>query len=272
MKIVSSGRVINSAEFYKKKKRRRWIQSVLISIGILVTLSSLIYFSRREQFLITTVTIMGENVVGEEEIIQTVKSLIDGFYFWVIPRANAFVYPWRVIKQNLIEEFPRLQSVDLNLNKFQTLVINIEERIPFALYCIEDKCFFMDKEGFIFALAPSFSDGVYFVYRTDEPIADPIGQRFVTPEEFEMLSTFIETLPESNIRPVTLKINGDDYNLFLPNDGQIIWRRGSDMLLLRSNLKAFLFDDAIKTQSDFLDKLLYLDLRTENKIFYKFKE
>ena len=271
MKIVSSGRVLNSAAFYKKKKRRKRLQLILLFVGALAIIFSLIYFFRQEQFLITTVMVTRENVIDKEEIIQTVQYLLDDYYLWVIPRSNTFIYPRRTIEQNLTEAFPRLKSIDLDLDEFKTLVITVEERAPFALYCIGDKCFFLDKEGLIFTPAPSFSTGVYFIYRTEELIENPIGKRFVTPEEFGSLLKFMETLSILNIRPSTLEIGIDDYSLFLSDGGRIIWRRGDDLLLIRSNLETFLSNDSIRAQSDFLEKILYLDLRTENKVFYKFK-
>ena len=271
MKIVSSGRVLNSAAFYKKKKRRKRLQFILIFIGVLEIIFSLIYFFRQEQFLITTIVVTGENVIAKEEITQTVRHLLDGYYLWIIPRANTFIYPRQTIEQNLTEAFPRLKSIDLNVDELRTLILTVEERAPFALYCVGDKCFFLDKEGLIFAPAPSFSAGVYFIYRTEDLIENPIGKRFVTPEEFGSLLKFMETLSILNIRPSTLEIGIDDYSLFLSDGGRIIWRRGDDLLFIRSNLEAFLSDDSIRAQSDFLKKILYLDLRTENKVFYKFK-
>ena len=69
-----------------------------------------------------------------------------------------------------------------------------------------------------------------------------------------------------------LELGDGEYKLFLSNNGQIIWRRNSDLALIGLNLEAFLSDDSIQAQSNFLDKILYLDLRTENKVFYKFKD
>jgi cell division septal protein FtsQ len=271
MKIVSSGRALNSAEFYKKKKKRRRIKFVLILLGVLAIIGALVYLSRLERFLIIDVTVVGENIVDKGDTIQAVQQLINGYYLWVIPRDNTFLYPRRIIKQRLIEGFSRLESVDLNLDEFRTLVVTVKERIPFALYCVADECFFLDKEGFIFALAPSFSDGVYFVYSTEEPIDNPIGKQLTSTENFESLLGFMKILPTLNLHPMAMKITVDDYNLLLSNGGRLIWRREDDPVLLRSNLEAFLSDDSIKVQEDFLEKVLYLDLRTTNKVFYKFK-
>ncbi|MEX2013303.1 MAG: hypothetical protein WD897_00065, partial [Parcubacteria group bacterium] len=181
MKIVSSGQVLNSREFYEKKKRRRRFQLVLLFIGFLAILSSLVYFSRQERFLITEVAVLAENIVDKEEITQIARRLLTDYYFWIVPRANTFVYPRPLIKKALLSEFPRLKSVDLNLDEHRRLVITVRERVPFALYCTNlsgqaSECFFLDEEGFIFAPAPSFSDGVYFIYVTEDPIESPIGK------------------------------------------------------------------------------------------------
>lgn len=271
MKIVSSGRTLNSAAFYKKKQKRRRILLTLIFVGLVAIIFLFVYFSRQERFLISGITITGENIVEREEMTQTVQHLLDGYYLWVIPRANAFIYPRRTIKQSLSEKFPRLKSIELNLETLQTLIIAVEERVPFALYCIADECFFIDEDGLIFALAPAFSDGVYFVYSTGEPIDNPIGKQLIPAEEFGSLLKFMKILPTLNIQPVAMQITADDYVLSLSNGGQLIWRRESDPILLQSNLEAFLSDKSVRNRANFFDKILYLDLRTENKVFYKFK-
>ncbi|MDO8590255.1 MAG: hypothetical protein Q7R69_03210 [bacterium] len=271
MKIVSSGRVLNSREFYEKKKRRRLIRLTLLSIGFLSILSWLIYLSRLERFQITDVTILGENVVDKEEIIQTVRRGLAGYYLWLIPRANVLIYPRRAIRENLLGEFPRFKSVNLDLGEQQELLVAVLERMPFALYCTPE-CFFLDEEGFIFAPAPSFSDGVYFAYLAPNQAESPVGKRFTPIQDFRLLSKFIENLAALKIQPLTMEVGSEDYKLGLSEGGQIIWRREDDLVLIRSNLEAFLSDPAIKAQSDFFDRIRYLDLRTENKVFYKFKD
>jgi len=271
MKIVSSGRVLNSREFYEKKKRKRRIQFILLSVAFISGVSLFVYLSRQEQFLIVEVAVLGENVVDKEEITKATQHLLAGYYLWMVPRANAFIYPSRTIERSLLKEFPRLKSVEVDSGESQRLLVTVEERIPLALYCISE-CFFLDEEGLIFASAPFFSSGVYFIYTTEDSLENPVGERIVPIEEFKKLSEFIEALAVLNIYPIGLEISGGEYRLLLPTGGRILWRRDDDLTLIYANLEAFLADNVIRTQSDFLDKVLYLDLRTENKVFYKFKE
>ena len=284
MKIVSSGKVLNSREFYKKKIKKRRFQLILLAIGFLALVSVLVYVSRKERFLITDVVVLGENVIDKDELRQKAEDLLAKHYLWLFPRSNILTYPRGEIRQSLLKAFPRLKSLDLNLDQDRRLEITVFERVPFALYCngisdspiisLKDQvkdCFFIDKEGLIFALAPLFSSGVYFIYLTETLLENPIGQRFVTLEEFNALQRFITNLVSLNITPSAFLIKTDEYRLILSNGGEIIWRKASELSLIYSNLEAFLNDEAIRTQSNFLDRVRYLDLRTVNKVFYKFK-
>lgn len=278
MKIVSSGKVLNSSAFYRKKKKRQRLQFILLTIGFLLILASFVYFSRQERFLITEVVVMGEGVADQEEIVRTTERLLAGYYLWIIPRAGELIYPRHAIEESLIREFPRLKSVDLGLAESKTLRIGVEERLPAALYCADtlnpgntSECYFLDEDGFIFAPAPSFSGVVYFVYAAEAPIEDPIGKEFVASEEFRVLAKFIEDLATLNLRSVALELGKSGYRLLLSTGGEIRWRRDSDLALIRSNLESFLSDASIRARSDFFDKILYLDLGTENKVFYRFK-
>ena len=277
MKIVSSGKVLNSSEFYKKKKLRRRIQLISLLVVVIASIFSLVYFSRQDRFLISEVTVLGENVVDKDQMMQAVGESLGGYYFWLVPRKNVLIYPRRTIEESLIGNFPRLKAVDLNLEDNE-LFVTVEERVPDALYCPKislplgaGDCFFLDEDGLMFAIAPSFTGAVYFIYTTEEPIENPIGKKILAPEEFKSIKEFIETLAVLNIYPMALEISSDEYSLLLANNTRIIWRKESDLVLVHSNLEAFLSDEVIQAQSNFLDKILYLDLRTENKVFYKFK-
>jgi len=279
MKIISSGKVLNSPGFYKKKKLKERIQLALILIGVLVLVSSFVYLTRHERFMISEVEVLEKNAIDTDEIIEATKSVLSGNYLWLIPRSSAFVYPSSKIEAHLLASFPRLKSVKLELSDMKKLTVSVSEREPFALYCANalhpataSECYFLDEEGLIFADAPSFSGVTYFVFATEDPIENPIGERFLPLDEFSYLLNFIENLTTLNIKPLALGFSGNEYSLFLPNGGQITLKKDDDFASVYSNLTAFLTDEAIKSQPNFLDKILYLDLRTKDKVRWKFQE
>ena len=288
---VSRSRGLNSPAFYNKKKKKIRTFGILGAVAIVLLISSVVWISRQERFLITDILITGKNGVAEkEEITKQTKYLIDGYYFGLIPRKNILVYPRDYMKMHLLKAFPRLKSVDLKLEESRILSLEVEEHEPFALYCeilsdgkgislptqLREKaqageCFFLDKDGFIFALAPSFSGDVYFIYASTEALENPRGKQFLEVETFRALVKFQEKLTALNINPIFFEAGNDEYRLFTPNGAQVIWRSGDDLAFLYSNLEAFLSEDSIRREADFLDRVLYLDLRTGNKVFYKFR-
>lgn len=277
-KLVSSGKGIHSQGFYERKRRRIRALRIIFSVAAVLFLLALIYILRSETLRITDIRVTGGEVMEAGEIIAEVRHRLDESYFWLIPKSNAFFYPRKTITAALYDEFPRFKSVGLDLESLNTLIVRIEEREPFALYCREipavnrtSECYFLDENGLIFALAPSFSGDVYFVYTAPETIENPLGRELVPTEEFKLLPTFIGSLSSLNLRPLALEVSPAEYTLFLASGARIMWRRESNLGLIRSNLETFLKSDPIRTLNGFLESVEYLDLRTENKVFYKFK-
>jgi hypothetical protein len=278
MKIVSSGKVLNSPKFYEKKKRKERLRLILALVSLLVVVFLFVYLSRHEKFLITEVVVKGENIRDTDEITTIVSQLLGQRYLWVIPKNNIALMPRGVIKDFLYQKFPKFKSINLDIEGWHTLNIYLEEHVPFALYCREalspveaSECYFIDEEGLIFDQAPSFSNAVFFVYATSEPKENPLGEKIIPTEELKLLSEFIKSLATLDIYPLAVEIADDRYSLVLPSGGKIIWRRDADLALIHLNLSAFLSDEAIKSQSNFLERMSQLDLRTENKVFYRFQ-
>ncbi|MDO8424048.1 MAG: hypothetical protein Q7S54_00370, partial [bacterium] len=97
------------------------------------------------------------------------------------------------------------------------------------------------------------------------------GREFLPTEEFKPLSQFIGSLEDLGIESLALEAGEEGRSLILPLGGRILFSRSSDLTLLYSDLKAFLNNDSIRSQTDFLEKVSELDLRTKNKIRWTFK-
>ncbi|MEX0919138.1 MAG: FtsQ-type POTRA domain-containing protein [Parcubacteria group bacterium] len=278
MKIVSTGRALNSSEFYKKKRRRRKILSILTFILVLLFVTSVVVLLRLERFLVSEIVVEGANEVSREDISESVTESIGGNYLWLIPQSNFLLIPREEIRGSLLVNFPWLNSVDLRVEEKNKLIVHVNERIPFALYCSdtppveESLCYFLDQNGLIFANVPNDSRRVYFVYSTREKFEEPISTQFVPEEEFIFLPAFIDSLSILGINPIALEVSEYEYKLYMSGGGYVLWGRSTPLELVRANLETFLFSDPIRSQRDFIERVLYLDLLTENKVFYKFKE
>jgi len=284
MKIISSSGGLFSPEFYKKKQKAKHLKlAVGVSVFIAFVITVILFF-RWEKFLISEVVIAEDIMVDRSEVKQSVEQELEGYYFYLIPKSNAFIYKLNNPKDRLLGKFPRFTFLNLDLEGFQKLVVSASEREPFALYCVEvENCFFLDESGFIFAKAPLFSEGVYFIYKDDEPLTEPIGQRFLLENparttdivqsggEFRGLQKFLDNLPHLGINVHTLEMGSNEYRAVLESGAKILWKMEAEPGLIYSNLEAFLSNEAIISEKDFLEKIEHLDLRTEDKVFWKFK-
>ena len=279
MKIVSTGKTISTTEYLSKKLKARRRRRVIATLVLAILLVLIVFLSRQANLRISEVTVAGAEATSAEEIITLATSELKGYYLWLVPKDNAFIYPRAYVRSVLSRTFPRLNSVNLSLSGFTVLNIDVVEREPFALYCEEvlvsaeeaPGCYFLDKTGFIFDLAPSFSTGVYFIYAQETPLESPLGVQLVPQAEFGMLGEFISATGKLLGQPQGVRISTSEFWLFLPHGLSMIWKRGDDLNHLLSNLESFLASPAIKAQSDFLTRVKELDLRTEDKVFYSFR-
>lgn len=276
MKIVSTGGTLSTDTYLARKRQARRKRQLFALSSLLVLFVLIVFISRLERFRIADISVTGANVIGVDVVTEFTKDVLGGYYLWLIPRDNALIYPSHELKRALANKFPRFSSVKLSLEGLERLAVSVVEREPFALYCGEATsieaatCYFLDEGGFIFDFAPAFSDGVYFVYADSVPAENPRGRQFLPAPEFRGLVQFIERLPELGLKPLTIKLSQEYFDVALSRDAHLLFNKQSDLVVIYSNLKTFINSDAIRAQADFLDKVTELDLRTENKVFYKF--
>ena len=272
MKIVSTGATLFSEQHYWKRKEERKKKLILWTTIAVLIIAGLIIIARLPKFLITEVGVEGARVITADEIERNVLETLSGKYFWLLPRANAAIYPRRKVRENLMKEFPRIISAELSLESSRILSINVVEREPFALHCPplirggEEglECFFLDKNGFIFDEAPAFSGTVYFIYSRTPEIIEPKGREFLPLEEFSPLAEFINGISKLGFEPVSADVGERDVAVSMQNESRILFDRTTDLTSIFSDLEVFLENPSVERS-----KLKEIDLRVENKIFWK---
>lgn len=276
MKIVSTGETLASPAFHQKKLKAKRKRRILYTLLVLIILGFVLYLLRNDKLRISNISVLGANVVSADLVTQDTQEILNGYYLWVIPRNSILLYPKSEIRRKLNAEFPRFASINVSLENTHTLDVEVVERNPFALYCTSlsttSPCYFLDETGYVFDFAPIFSDGVYFIYSSTQPLENPLGSNFLPLETFKSLTHFISRLKSLSVNSRQLNFDGENYELVLPTGGKLTWSSKDDLEHLYSNLESFLNSPQIKSQADFLDKVSELDLRTQDKVFYSFQE
>ncbi len=273
MPIVSTGKTLSTTEYYEKKRKAAKKRRIIVGGILFVLLVASVFLSRLESLRIKDVVVNGTQAIDAAKVEAKVAEELEGSFFWIIPRDNALLYGENRIRARLKEQFPRFSSITLSLEGLKTLQVSVVERQPHALYCEgAELCWFLDSEGFVFDAAPTFSEGVYFTYTEKPALESPLGHSLLPREEFQALDRFVGSLPMLGLTPLALEIASADMTLELTGGARILWGRESDLERTFGNLESFLKSPTIQAQADFLSKIGVLDLRTEDRVFYRFEE
>lgn len=246
--------------------------------------------SQNDKWKIDRVEVSGTQTVDRDAIEKLVHEKLKGNYYFAYARGNSHIFPRREIENSLLEMFPRLFRVRAERIDMHTIAIMVAERKPYALWCGEvyspeihelANCFFIDNTGFVFDRAPTFSEGVYLeVYGKLEGAQNKEVLRAHVPQgQFILLHAVTQTLARNLGDPlrIVLKPKGEVLVTIAKSTSypmlagtEIRFKESTTAETLIKNLNAALpveFPSGVIPKK----KLLYIDMRFGNKIFFGFE-
>ncbi|MBI5400538.1 MAG: hypothetical protein HZB12_00255 [Candidatus Yonathbacteria bacterium] len=283
-----------------REKFGRWFMLAMVA-GILF----LLFFvtgggvSHNARWHIDNIEVAGASTVSADAIRELVNEKLSGNYFFVYARVNSYLYPQKEIEHALLEAFPRLDNVHAFRVDAHTVAIAVSERKPYALWCGVDadsrelnaegrggktgmeNCWFIDTMGFVFDRAPIFSEGVYMeVYgKLVEKNNGDALREMLPPARFANANIFAQMIRTDAGEPsrIVLKDEGEmeiairssTAHPFLQG-ASVRFKDEYNPTTLITNLNASLekeFPDNVALKK----KLLYIDMRFGNKIFFGFE-
>ncbi len=273
-----------------ERTRLRFSYKVLIwcalATGLVVGLS---YLSRVEGLQIATVVVRGNKIVSSEEVVRIASAHLDGFYAYLFPRRNSFLYPREAIREDLLSHFSRFLSVSVGKDGKRNLVIDVVERNLSYLLCEGPRftavCFGVDRTGYVFDSAPEFSGGIIFALKDERSPAfatgTPVGTVVLKEEELTRLigirDALVRTLAGAGATttPLGIRITEEgDYILVLDSGGQdleLSFSEGdSETLASALNLVTATDQFERKRASIGFAGLRSVDLRFGKKVYYIF--
>ncbi|QQR76431.1 FtsQ-type POTRA domain-containing protein [Candidatus Nomurabacteria bacterium] len=277
------------AERERRAKRRRvyfFVATILVLLGILS------FASHLRSINISNVIVEGNRISSVRDITKSANKTIEGNYFFIFSKSNIFIFSKSSIEKDLLNEYPRLESVSVSRLGFNGIKIVVKEREGQYLWCgylneefninSESACYFTDEEGYIFGTSPYFSGDAYFKFYGSETInrtLSPIGQNVTDKARFIELIRLVYGLEGLDIVPESIKIQDNgEYRIVLTktdnnqtNKSFILFSRENNLEESLDNLAIALSSVDFKKQFDEeRSNLLYIDLRFKDKVYYKF--
>jgi hypothetical protein len=243
---------------YKASKKKKFNKRVIIKIIPLLLLLSLIYVLLFSPiFKIKEILISGNKKISAEEIKNN------------LTYNNIFLTTTKTIKNQLLQKFPGILDLKISKNVFnRKLEINIQERESVGIFCTADECFYFDKNGIAFEKAPNTSGSLI------DLIKDYSQKEFKMGDEVldKNLMDNILTIKNELFQKIGLRVTSFDIDTYPVEELRVVTNESWYILFsLKRDIKSQLLalkvalDEKIQNRSS----LQYIDLRIENRIYYK---
>lgn len=292
-----------SSRLREKKKKEKKIKLILGIFIFVILLVGLVYVTNTEFLRINKIVVTDTQYAERVEVENLIKTQIEGRYFGLFLKSNALIFSRSRIVHAIKNNYPSVESVDVDLKGFNTIDIEIKEYIANAIWCDipvtpasllthageegfegEEKkssipqvvnsfnnpnCYFMTEDGMIFAKA-DYDDDSEIIKTFGYIKTDPLKQNYSNPKTFKNLVEFVKLLRRLNIVADEIwTTNGEVYSIVTKEKVEIYIDGSDDIVSIFDNLETVIKRDAIN-QAQF-SNIDYIDLRFGNRVFYKLK-
>lgn len=263
---------MQSSSLRKKRKRRLVLRLVFLSLILAALIIVPTFLLSLPSIQVKEFSVSGATSIASGELIESVKNFSSGKYFYLIPRTNFIFFPKKTIKRNILDEYPRIENIDINLASLHSAELNIKERKPYAMFCDSaeaEHCYFLDRTGFIYSPGINANSKIYFLYR-GVILGEPL-KKYYLPENFSELNSLIDEIKNMGLPPESIRhLGGSEFELQVKG-GKIIFRLEKNNDRIISNLDSILQDKDLSVLKDGELTVASIDLRYGNKAVLKKK-
>ncbi|MBI5079417.1 hypothetical protein HZB06_01970, partial [Candidatus Wolfebacteria bacterium] len=162
---------------------------------------------------------------------------------------------------------PQIAELKIEKYYFNRLIkISVKEREKFGIWCQETRCWWFDKNGVIFLEAPSMEGGL--INKINDFSGRPLelGDKILEEKFLSNLLKIFEIIEKSDLKIKSLRLEDialQEVIADLPPLPKIYFSLRIDPSFTLAALEAM--------KKNGLGKIEYIDLRTENRAYYKIK-
>src|SRR3989344_17458 len=266
----------NHAHRYRSQRhiqappKRIW-KPILLIVALLIIAGELTYLSLWSAWSAVTVwgiTTTENSRLPLERISAEIELLLTHTHATIIPNNNIVFFPRTLLSNQLRQSYPEIHTVTIQRNLLQrSVTIDLLPRTEIALWCVEPAaCYFIDNEFMVFRQAPQ-TEGVLLTHVTDTsntPVA--LGKPLLHGKLITAIIAINDRLDAIGITvtdalvhdppDITLKTSAG-YELYFDTEESLENQVNNLKLILEKELNPM------------PATLHYIDLRIDNRIYYK---
>ena len=269
-----SKEVLQPSRLRARRRKSRIIKSVFFLVLFLFLVGGAIGAFYIPALRVRDVAVLDAKTVDANEVERALRSVLSGRKWLVLPRNSAFIFSEEELRGKVLQDFPKIKRIDIELSNFHTIETRIEERSPYALWCGENKdapvpCMYVDNAGVVYEPSAEYSGDAYTKWY-GEVTGEPLGGVYLG-DVSSSLFPLVAELKKDGVSAQTVVVgrNGDVHVL---SEGgfELLFTVDQRPESLLSSLRTAKESDALKDKS--FSDLQYLDMRfSESRLYYKFK-
>lgn len=260
-------------EYYRRKRQANALKRLVFYVFFLLLSAAALWGSFwAPYFRISKLEFDG---INSSEVGNAISSYIHSKNKFFLPQNHYLFLSADRIKEIFREkDFGTASVQKLFPNK---LVVKFEKSEPWLIWCPprlalgeagSPDCYYIDEKGALSDRAPYFSELPLPQVRIKDPIIAKLGNSIISSEDTVFLKAWLLSLKTIDALPSEIEFLGKaEIKIFLKEGWFIYLSRNSDPQKLFTDLR-LLLEQKIK---DSRPKLEYIDLRFENKAFYKLR-
>ncbi len=253
-------------------RQRRKKRIFLISLIFFILIGLIYFILYASLWRIKKISISGTQ---KTEIITEIRLAVQknksGLYFGLIPKDNILFFNVRTLEKKINDDIV-LERLEIKKKLFSSLEIMVKEKLPVLIWNEKNNYYYIDKAGVVMG-ARKFEelkfDLPFINYGTTTQII--VGRKIMTEMDIEfiqrLLVKFKKIFKEIQIIQTVIDKKSKNIFYFYTNQGwYFILKLNSNVEVSINNLKRLL-----EQKIDNVNNLEYVDLRIEDRIFYKLR-
>jgi cell division septal protein FtsQ len=227
---------------------------------------------------VANIAITGQENIETSSIEKEIKSRLDGQFFHLVSKNNLLLMKTSGLERDIAEKFKKINRVEIKRKFPSGLIVDITEKKLRMIFCSREKCFILDETGNAFEEIGENSQeyaasNLPVLKDSSNPEVSP-GGRMVDPSYIDFSDSVKNKLER-------------ELDIFLEREYSTPNRISGDLKVTTKDGWGIYFDAGLDAGKEVeilktvLDEkipqgervnLEYIDLRSDNKVFYKFKE
>lgn len=273
---------------YRKKHVKSKISGIRVTkpfflrLWFWVSLIILLFFLSVCYFILFYPVFQLKNIViiGNEKILsQDLQNVVAEYShtglinFWrvKIDSDSIFLIRKKVINAKILEKYPCIESLSININLPQTIILSLTERKPLGIYCQQDNnCFFLDHSGIIFEKIENTPKGFFIVRHLEDVAYLDVGQKALNQEIVNAIYSTQKVLQDNfkiDIKEVFITSSGrlnvktsENWQIYLDLDDNV--NAETQLTKMKLLLDKMLLDSPTGSGRE---SLRYIDLRPKDR-------